>query len=147
MTRGRMIRLGAVCERLGCKKTWLYEKYIRPGRLKVYPLGARSRGCLEADVDRLVAKMTSAGPIDYSLPLHARAVRKPDGPAEPNRAKVAARALKPKLFEPKFYDLEDAWWNTDPKVRGSFLFDAWRCAGGNIDEILDAIERLKSRQA
>jgi hypothetical protein len=39
-----MLRLNAVCERLGCCKSTLYERVIRPGRLKVYQIGARSVG-------------------------------------------------------------------------------------------------------
>jgi predicted DNA-binding transcriptional regulator AlpA len=73
----RMLRLGEACRRIGCCKTTLYAKYIRPGKLPVYKLGLRAVGCLESDVERIVSEVVSKGPLDFSKPLHARSPRKP----------------------------------------------------------------------
>jgi hypothetical protein len=58
-----MLRIGEICRRLGCQKSALYQNYIRSGRLKMYPLGVRTVGALEADVERLVAEIVSGGAI------------------------------------------------------------------------------------
>jgi predicted DNA-binding transcriptional regulator AlpA len=67
----RLLRLREVCQRLGISKSTLYKRYIRPGKLKLYPLGARNVVAVESDVDRLVAEITAA-PSDYSGSVHAR---------------------------------------------------------------------------
>jgi predicted DNA-binding transcriptional regulator AlpA len=65
--RARMLRIGEICRRLGCQKSALYQNYIRTGRLPMYPLGVRTVGALEADVERLVSEMVAKGAIDYRL--------------------------------------------------------------------------------
>jgi YD repeat-containing protein len=67
-----MLRIGEICRALGCQKSALYQNYIRTGRLKMYPLGTRTVGALEADVERLVAEIVAKGAIEYGRPLHAR---------------------------------------------------------------------------
>jgi predicted DNA-binding transcriptional regulator AlpA len=70
--RARMLRVGEVCRRLGCCRSTLYQRYVRPGKLPLYPLGVRTVAALEADVERLVSEMVAKGAIDYHAPLHAR---------------------------------------------------------------------------
>jgi hypothetical protein len=67
-----MLRIGEICRRFGCQKSALYANYIRIGRLPMYPLGVRTVGALESDVERLVGEMVAKGPVDYASPLHAR---------------------------------------------------------------------------
>jgi predicted DNA-binding transcriptional regulator AlpA len=82
--RARMLRIGEICRALGCQKSALYANYIRTGRLKMYPLGTRTVGALESDVDALVRAIVNGGAIDYRAPLHAR-----------RRARVAASVGRP----------------------------------------------------
>jgi hypothetical protein len=67
-----MLRIGEICRRLGCCRSTLYASYIRPGRLKLYPLGVRTVGALESDLEALIKAVTDKGAIDYHVPLHAR---------------------------------------------------------------------------
>jgi predicted DNA-binding transcriptional regulator AlpA len=96
MTRARMLRIGEVCRRLGCCRSTLYANYIRPGRLRMYALGTRTVGALEADVERLVGEMVAKGSIDYSAPLHARRVgaRKPDALVHDGAGRLVGYAWK-----------------------------------------------------
>jgi predicted DNA-binding transcriptional regulator AlpA len=71
MTR-RLLRIGECCRKLGIKKSTLYERFIRPGKLRMYAHGKRAVVAREEDVDALVAEIANSAPINYAAPLHAR---------------------------------------------------------------------------
>jgi predicted DNA-binding transcriptional regulator AlpA len=52
-----VLRLKEVRRRLGICNTKLYEDFLSNGRLPTVRLGARSRGVLEADLDKLIEQM------------------------------------------------------------------------------------------
>jgi hypothetical protein len=52
-----VLRLKEVRRRLGICNTKLYEDFLGTGRLRTVRLGARSRGVLEADLDKLIDQM------------------------------------------------------------------------------------------
>jgi predicted DNA-binding transcriptional regulator AlpA len=111
MTRARMLRVGEVCERLGCCRSTLYQSYIRTGRLKMYALGVRTVAALESDVERLVSEMVAKGPVDYQTPFHARA----SAGASPTRvihAPRGAHSEKPDVL----YEAVERMYPTLPKL-------------------------------
>ena len=54
MTGKRVLRKREVLERLGIRKTTLYESFIKTGRLRFVKIGARAVGVIEDELDVLI---------------------------------------------------------------------------------------------
>ena len=50
----RVLRKREVRERLGIRKTTLYESFIKTGRLRFVKIGARAVGVIEDELDALI---------------------------------------------------------------------------------------------
>ena len=53
----RVLRKREVLERLGIRKTTLYENFIKPGRLRFVKIGARAVGVIEDELDALIEEL------------------------------------------------------------------------------------------
>ena len=45
--------------RLGIGRQSFYQRFVATGRIRLFPLGARAKGCLEADVERLIDELAA----------------------------------------------------------------------------------------
>src|SRR3977135_1999136 len=57
MTGKRVLRKREVLERLGIRKTTLYESFIKTGRLRFVKIGARAVGVIEDELDVLIEEL------------------------------------------------------------------------------------------
>ena len=57
MTGKRVLRKREVLERLGIRKTTLYESFIKTGRLRFVKIGARAVGVIEDELDALIEEL------------------------------------------------------------------------------------------
>ena len=57
MTGKRILRKHEVLERLGIRKTTLYENFIITGRLRFVKIGARAVGVIEDELDALIEEL------------------------------------------------------------------------------------------
>jgi len=57
----RILRPKEAWERLGIKRQKFYEDFVNTGRIKLFPLGKRAKGCLEAEVERVIDEMAAEG--------------------------------------------------------------------------------------
>src|SRR3954453_18982518 len=57
MTRKALLRKREVLERLGSRKTTLYESFIKTGRLRFVKIGARAVGVIEDELDVLIEEL------------------------------------------------------------------------------------------
>jgi predicted DNA-binding transcriptional regulator AlpA len=53
----RILRPREAWERLGIKRQKFYEDFVATGRVNLLHIGARARGVLEADIDRIIDEM------------------------------------------------------------------------------------------
>ena len=53
----RVLRKREVLERLGIRKTTLYESFIKTGRLRFVKIGARAVGVIEDELDVLIEEL------------------------------------------------------------------------------------------
>jgi predicted DNA-binding transcriptional regulator AlpA len=53
----RVLRKREVLERLGIRKTTLYENFIKTGRLRFVKIGARAVGVIEDELDALIEEL------------------------------------------------------------------------------------------
>jgi predicted DNA-binding transcriptional regulator AlpA len=53
----RVLRKREVLERLGIRKTTLYESFIKTGRLRFVKIGARAVGVIEDELDALIEEL------------------------------------------------------------------------------------------
>jgi predicted DNA-binding transcriptional regulator AlpA len=53
----RVLRKREVLERLGIRKTALYENFIKTGRLRFVKIGARAVGVIEDELDALIEEL------------------------------------------------------------------------------------------
>ena len=54
MIEKRILQRRQVLERLGIRKTTLYESFIKTGRLRFVKIGARAVGVIEDELDALI---------------------------------------------------------------------------------------------
>ena len=57
MIANRVLRKREVMERLGIRKTALYENFIKTGRLRFVKIGARAVGVIEDELDALIEEL------------------------------------------------------------------------------------------
>src|SRR3954453_22562241 len=57
MTGKRVLRKREVLERLGIRKTSLYESLIKTGKLRFVKIGARAVGVIEDELDALIEEL------------------------------------------------------------------------------------------
>jgi predicted DNA-binding transcriptional regulator AlpA len=57
MAGKRILRKREVLERLGIRKTTLYETFIKTGRLRFVKIGARAVGIIEDELDALIEEL------------------------------------------------------------------------------------------
>jgi excisionase family DNA binding protein len=57
MIEKRIIRKNEVLNRLGIRKTTLYETFIKTGRLRFVKVGARAVGIIEDELDALIEEL------------------------------------------------------------------------------------------
>ena len=57
LTGKRVLRKREVLERLGIRKTTLYESFIKTGRLRFVKIGARAVGVIEDELDVLIEEL------------------------------------------------------------------------------------------
>ena len=57
----RILRPKDAWGRLGIKRQKFYEDFVNTGRIKLFPLGKRAKGCLEAEIDRVIDEMAAEG--------------------------------------------------------------------------------------
>jgi predicted DNA-binding transcriptional regulator AlpA len=57
MTGKRVLRRREVLERLGIRKTTLYESFIKTGRLRFVKISARAVGIIEDELDVLIEEL------------------------------------------------------------------------------------------
>ena len=57
MIEKRILRRRQVLERLGIRKTTLYESFIKTGRLRFVKIGARAVGIIEDELDALIEEL------------------------------------------------------------------------------------------
>jgi predicted DNA-binding transcriptional regulator AlpA len=57
MSGKRILRKREVLERLGIRKTSLYQNFIKTGRLRFVKIGARAVGVIEDEVDALIEEL------------------------------------------------------------------------------------------
>jgi predicted DNA-binding transcriptional regulator AlpA len=57
MTGKRVLRKREVLERLGIRKTTLYESFIKTGKLRLVKIGARAVGVIEDELDALIEEL------------------------------------------------------------------------------------------
>ena len=57
MVKKRILRKNEVLERLGIRKTSLYENFIKTGRLRFVKIGARAVGVIEDELDALIEEL------------------------------------------------------------------------------------------
>jgi len=55
----RVLRKREVLERLGIRKTTLYENFIKTGRLRFVKIGASAVGVIEDELDALIEELRS----------------------------------------------------------------------------------------
>lgn len=55
----KILRKSEAAARLGCGISTFYEKYVKPGRVKLIYLGKRSVGALESDIDRVIGELVA----------------------------------------------------------------------------------------
>ena len=53
----RILRKNEVLERLGIRKTSLYDSFIKTGRLRFVKIGARAVGIIEDELDALIEEL------------------------------------------------------------------------------------------
>ena len=53
----RVLRKREVLERLGIRKTTLYENFVKTGRLRFVKIGARAVGVIEDELDALIEEL------------------------------------------------------------------------------------------
>ena len=57
MIEKRILRKNEVLERLGIRKTSLYDSFIKTGRLRFVKIGARAVGIIEDELDALIEEL------------------------------------------------------------------------------------------
>jgi predicted DNA-binding transcriptional regulator AlpA len=57
MSKGNILRMPAIAEKMGLKKSSIYTKFINTGLLAMKRLGNKSVGAYESDVDALIASL------------------------------------------------------------------------------------------
>jgi predicted DNA-binding transcriptional regulator AlpA len=57
MTGKRVLRKREVLERLGIRKTTLYESFIKTGKLRLVKIGPRAVGVIEDELDALIEEL------------------------------------------------------------------------------------------
>jgi predicted DNA-binding transcriptional regulator AlpA len=62
MTGKRVLRKREVLERLGIRKTTLYESFIKTGKLRLVKIGARAVGVIEDELDALIEEPSQRQP-------------------------------------------------------------------------------------
>jgi predicted DNA-binding transcriptional regulator AlpA len=88
MTGKAILRPNEIWRKLGCKKSKGYKDYAP--RLRWIPLGGKSVGALESDVDALIDEIIAEGESGHV------AVHRPDKAVETSKANRARKAAKNK---------------------------------------------------
>ena len=57
----RVLRPRQAWGRLGIGRENFYKNFVRTGRIKLFPLGKRAKGCLEAEIERVIDEMAAEG--------------------------------------------------------------------------------------